>query len=75
MRDLASVDIVGAGPTGALLAILLQRRGLKVTLYEARKDPRDNPANRAGPSTLRWPIAACTPSTWRGCRTIWPERW
>jgi kynurenine 3-monooxygenase len=42
MRDFASVDIVGAGPTGALLAILLQRRGLKVTLYEARKDPRDN---------------------------------
>jgi kynurenine 3-monooxygenase len=42
MSDFASVDIVGAGPTGALLAILLQRRGLKVTLYEARKDPRDN---------------------------------
>jgi kynurenine 3-monooxygenase len=42
MRDLASVNIVGAGPTGALLAILLQRRGLKVTLYESRKDPRGN---------------------------------
>jgi kynurenine 3-monooxygenase len=42
MRDFASVDIVGAGPTGALLAILLQRRGLKVTLYETRKDPRGN---------------------------------
>src|SRR6266700_2293900 len=42
MSDLASVDIVGAGPTGALLAILLQRRGLKVTLYETRKDPRGN---------------------------------
>jgi len=42
MRDFASVDIVGAGPTGALLAILLQRRGLKVTLYEARRDPRGN---------------------------------
>jgi kynurenine 3-monooxygenase len=40
--DFASVDIVGAGPTGALLAILLQRRGLKVTLYETRKDPRGN---------------------------------
>jgi kynurenine 3-monooxygenase len=36
----ASVNIVGAGPTGALLAILLQRRGLKVTLYESRPDPR-----------------------------------
>src|SRR5258706_7359701 len=42
MPDLASVDIVGAGPTGALLAIFLQRRGLKVTLYETRKDPRGN---------------------------------
>jgi kynurenine 3-monooxygenase len=34
------VSIVGAGPTGALLAIFLQRRGFKVTLYEGRPDPR-----------------------------------
>jgi kynurenine 3-monooxygenase len=34
-----SVSIVGAGPTGALLAILLQRRGASVTLYESRPDP------------------------------------
>ena len=34
-----SVSIVGAGPTGALLAILLQRRGARVTLYESRPDP------------------------------------
>jgi len=34
------VNIVGAGPTGALLAVLLQRRGLKVTLYDSRPDPR-----------------------------------
>ncbi len=40
MIDRGSVNIVGAGPTGALLAILLQRRGLKVTLYESRPDPR-----------------------------------
>jgi kynurenine 3-monooxygenase len=32
------ISIVGAGPTGALLAILLQRRGLDVTLYESRCD-------------------------------------
>jgi len=37
------VSIVGAGPTGALLAILLQRRGLSVTLYESRSDPRSTP--------------------------------
>jgi kynurenine 3-monooxygenase len=34
------IRIVGAGPTGALLAILLERRGLEVELYEARPDPR-----------------------------------
>jgi kynurenine 3-monooxygenase len=36
-----SCRIIGAGPTGALLAILLQRRGLgPVDLYEGRPDPR-----------------------------------
>ncbi len=35
------ISIIGAGPTGALLAILLQRRGLKVTLYESRADLRE----------------------------------
>ena len=35
------IPIVGAGPTGALLAILLQRRGLEIELFEARPDPRD----------------------------------
>jgi kynurenine 3-monooxygenase len=40
-----SCRIIGAGPTGALLAILLQRRGLgPVELYEARPDPRGVPA-------------------------------
>ncbi|MGD0504270.1 MAG: NAD(P)/FAD-dependent oxidoreductase [Steroidobacteraceae bacterium] len=34
------VSIVGAGPTGALLAVLLQRRGLEVALYDSRPDPR-----------------------------------
>ncbi len=34
------VRIVGAGPSGALLAILLQRQGLRVELYDARPDPR-----------------------------------
>jgi kynurenine 3-monooxygenase len=37
------VRIVGAGPTGALLAILLRRRGLGVTIYESRPDPRGAP--------------------------------
>ncbi len=34
------VRIVGAGPTGALLAILLQNRGREVELFESRPDPR-----------------------------------
>jgi kynurenine 3-monooxygenase len=40
----AAVGIVGAGPTGALLAILLKRRGMTVTLYESRADPRGDSA-------------------------------
>jgi kynurenine 3-monooxygenase len=40
----APVRIIGAGPTGALLAILLQRRGHSVELYESRADPRRSPA-------------------------------
>ncbi|MDP9083783.1 MAG: FAD-dependent monooxygenase [Pseudomonadota bacterium] len=35
-----TVRIAGAGPTGALLAILLQGRGFAVELYESRADPR-----------------------------------
>ncbi len=38
--DRPAVRIVGAGPTGALLAILLGRRGHAVELYESRPDPR-----------------------------------
>jgi kynurenine 3-monooxygenase len=42
MRSAAArhVNIVGAGLAGALLAVLLARRGLAVTLYERRPDPR-----------------------------------
>jgi len=39
-----AVSIVGAGPTGALLAVLLKRRGMAVTLYESRADPRGDGA-------------------------------
>ena len=42
-RDGGPVNIVGAGPTGSLLALLLQRRGIPVTLYESRPDPRGSP--------------------------------
>jgi kynurenine 3-monooxygenase len=47
VRDVAAaahaVGIVGAGPTGALLALLLRDRGLPVTLYDSRPDPRGRP--------------------------------
>jgi len=35
-----TVYLAGAGPTGALLALLLERRGFKVRLLESRPDPR-----------------------------------
>jgi len=41
-----SVNIVGAGLAGALLALLLARRGLRVTLYERRADPRQTQPER-----------------------------
>ncbi|MDX3002827.1 NAD(P)/FAD-dependent oxidoreductase [Kribbella solani] len=40
------VAIVGAGLTGSLLACFLARRGLTVTLYERRPDPRTGAAER-----------------------------
>jgi kynurenine 3-monooxygenase len=43
------VNIVGAGLAGSLLAILLARRGFRVTVYERRADPRgaDQDAGRS----------------------------
>ena len=38
----SSVTIVGAGLTGPLLALMLARRGYRVTLYERRQDPRQS---------------------------------
>jgi len=40
------IAIVGAGLTGSLLACFLARRGLAVTLYERRPDPRAGQAER-----------------------------
>jgi kynurenine 3-monooxygenase len=40
------IAIVGAGLTGSLLASYLARRGLPVTLYERRPDPRTGAAER-----------------------------
>ena len=61
--DRRAVRIVGAGPTGALLAILLQRRGLRRGDCMRAAPTRDRTAGRirAAPSIWRWPIAASTP--------------
>lgn len=40
------VNIVGAGLAGALLAVLLARRGQHVALYERRSDPRQSRPER-----------------------------
>jgi kynurenine 3-monooxygenase len=44
--DEQRLHIVGAGLAGSLLAILLARRGLGVTLYDRRPDPRGGVADR-----------------------------
>jgi len=41
-----TVNIVGAGLAGSLLALLLARRGLFVTLHERRPDPRQGQPER-----------------------------
>jgi len=37
------ITIIGAGPAGCLLGILLARRGMPVAIYERRPDPRSTP--------------------------------
>ena len=39
-----TVTVVGAGPTGALAAILLAKRGYRVRVFEYREDPRGHPS-------------------------------
>ena len=45
LSSATGVNIVGAGLAGSLLAILLAKRGFKVTVYERRPDPRLGVAN------------------------------
>jgi kynurenine 3-monooxygenase len=57
-----TVSIVGAGLAGALLALLLARRGFKITLFERRPDPRETDAE--GGRSINLALAA------RGIRAL-----
>ena len=35
-----SIAVIGGGPAGACMAVLLAKRGLSVDVYEKRADPR-----------------------------------
>jgi kynurenine 3-monooxygenase len=56
------INIVGAGLAGALLAVLLARRGFKVSLYDRRPDPRQ--ADAEGGRSINLALAA------RGIRAL-----
>jgi kynurenine 3-monooxygenase len=57
-----AITLVGAGLAGALLAVLLARRGFSVTLYDKRPDPRLHPAQ--GGRSINLALAA------RGMRAL-----
>jgi kynurenine 3-monooxygenase len=46
MAELQPVTIVGAGPVGTLMAVMLAARGRRVRLFERRADPRLAPPER-----------------------------
>lgn len=56
------INIVGAGLAGALLAVLLARRGFKINLYDRRPDPRTTHAE--GGRSINLALAA------RGIRAL-----
>ncbi|HEV8444906.1 MAG TPA: FAD-dependent monooxygenase, partial [Steroidobacteraceae bacterium] len=62
LRSVAGVNVIGAGPAGSLLAILLAKRGLPVSIYERRSDPRTSSIN--GGRSINLALAA------RGIRAL-----
>lgn len=62
MRTSAPLQIVGAGPAGSLLALLLAQRGCRVRLFEKRADPRGHAAD--GGRSINLALAA------RGLRAL-----
>jgi len=45
LTSVSGVNVAGAGLAGSLLTILLAKRGIRVTVYERRSDPRKGVAN------------------------------
>ena len=63
LTSVPGVNIIGAGLAGRLLAILLAKRGFKVTVYERRPDPRiandgARPLHQPGAGRARHPRPA-----------------
>jgi len=56
LRSVPGINIIGAGLAGSLLAILLAKRGFKVTVYERRADPRT--ANADGGRSINLALAS-----------------
>ena len=44
------VAVIGGGPAGACMAVLLAQRGFTVDVYEMRPDPRVHAAGSSGPA-------------------------
>ena len=66
----SEVAVVGGGLAGCLLACFLARRGLRVTVYERRSDPRVEWPSAVGRSTWRSPSGDST----RCVEWTWPIR-
>jgi kynurenine 3-monooxygenase len=52
LTSVPGVNVIGAGLAGSLLTILLAKRGLNVSVYERRPDPRGSTANGGRSSNL-----------------------
>ncbi|XP_068752463.1 kynurenine 3-monooxygenase-like [Montipora capricornis] len=50
------VAVVGGGLAGALMAVYMAKRGFKVDIYEARKDPRGEQASRGRSVNLAFSV-------------------
>jgi len=57
--------VIGAGPVGTLMALMLANRGRSVRLIERRADPRTAPPERGRSINLAMAARACSRSSAR----------